>query len=110
MNLEIVVEDHVLSVEVTASVLSDGNEFFDKMDRDMDAGWQMSREWVESPTPIQRAQIAADRLYTALSRDNKTLAMLMAGYIVSRLPNARRIVVNTDGDMQETEIIFSAPV
>jgi hypothetical protein len=109
MNLEVVVEDHVLSIAVPATVLAEAEEFFAKMDRDMDRGWQMSREWVDAPTPLQRCQIAADRLYTALSRDDKTLAMLMAGYIVSRQPDVRRVVVNTDGDIQDTEIILAPP-
>jgi hypothetical protein len=108
MNLEVVVEDHVLSIDVPEAVLADAADFFAKMDRDMDGGWQMSREWVDAPTPQQRCQIAADRLYTALGRNDRTLAMLMAGYIVSRLPNVRRVVINTEGEIQDTEIIFAS--
>jgi hypothetical protein len=105
MVLHVVVEDRVVPVPVPDELLRDAREFFADMDRDMDRGWQMSREWVESPTPVQRCQIAADKLYTALNNNNDTLAMLMAGYILSRAPDVREVRVNTEGEMQETEIL-----
>lgn len=104
MNLEVVVEDRVISVPVPDAVLGEAEDFFRKMDSDMDGGWQMSRDWVEAPNAIQRCQIAADRLYTALTNQNDTLAMLMAGYILTRVPDVVRVVINTDGDMQDTDV------
>ncbi len=103
MNLEVVVEENVLSLAVPDAVMNEAAAFYAKMDRDMDGGWQMSREWVDAPTPLQRCQIAADRMYTAINAQNETLAMLMAGYILTRMPGTRRVIVNTDGDMHETE-------
>ena len=38
------------------------------MDQDMDAGWQMSRDWVDNPSREQRCQIVADKLLTALGK------------------------------------------
>ena len=70
----------------------------------MDKGWQMSREWVENPTPYQRCQIAADKMLDAINRENETVMMLMAGYIKSRMPEAQAIHIDTAGDMNETEI------
>lgn len=102
MILNIVVEDRTIAITVTDEMLRDAQDFYTKMDRDMDQGWQMSREWVEHPTAIERCQIAADKLHTALNTQNETLVMLMAGYILSRLPKIRSITINTDGEMQET--------
>lgn len=104
MILNIVVEERSIAIKVADEMLRDAQDFYAKMDRDMDQGWQMSREWVEHPSLIERCQIAADKLLTALNTNNETLAMLMAGYILSRIPNVRSVTINTDGEMQETFI------
>lgn len=104
MILNIVVEERQIAVSVTDDMLRDAQDFYAKMDRDMDQGWQMSRDWVEHPSLIERCQIAADKLHTALNTQNETLVLLMAGYILSRLPNVRSVEINTDGEMQETVI------
>ncbi len=104
MILNIVLEDRPIAISVADEVLHNGQDFFAKMDRDMDQGWQMSRDWVDHPSPIERCQIAADKLHTALTARNETLVMLMAGYILSRIPKVRCVTINTDGEMQETLI------
>lgn len=104
MILNIVVEDRPIAITVADELLRNAEDFYAKMDRDMDQGWQMSRDWVEHPSLIERCQIAADKLHTALNTQNETLVMLMAGYILSRLPTARSVTINTDGEMQETLI------
>lgn len=104
MILNIVLEDRPIAISVADEMLRDAQDFYAKMDRDMDQGWQMSRDWVEHPSLIERCQIAADKLHTALNTRNETLVMLMAGYILSRLPQVRSVTINTEGEMQETII------
>ena len=104
MILNIVVEDRPIAITVADELLGNAEDFYAKMDRDMDQGWQMSRDWVEHPSLTERCQIAADKLHTALNTQNETLVMLMAGYILSRLPTVRSVTINTDGEMQETLI------
>ena len=104
MILNIVLEERSIAITVADEMLRDAQDFYAKMDRDMDQGWQMSRDWVDHPSLIERCQIAADKLHTALNTRNETLVMLMAGYILSRLPNVRSVTINTDGEMQETFI------
>lgn len=102
MILNIILEDRPIAISVADDMLRDAQDFYAKMDRDMDQGWQMSRTWVEHPSLIERCQIAADKLHTALNTRNETLVMLMAGYILSRLPQVRSVTINTEGEMQET--------
>ena len=52
-------------------MLAEAEAFFQKMDRDMDQGWQMSRDFIENPDRTQRAQIAAHRLMLAMSAGKK---------------------------------------
>ena len=54
MILKTIIEDQEYSLNVPESVLSQGEEFFAKLDADMDKGWQMSREWVDSPNQVER--------------------------------------------------------
>ena len=48
MILYVIVDDKTYPIEVPEDVLKDGKDFFQKMDRDLDKGWQMSRDWVST--------------------------------------------------------------
>ncbi len=72
----------------------------------MDQGWQMSREYVPNPDVEQRCQIAADRLLTAMHNENKHSLLLMAGYIIKRLPNVERVDIDSTGNINETRFHF----
>jgi len=107
VRFEVIVGDDVYAVEVPAHVLEDGTDFFAKLDRDMDRGWQMSREYVEWPDRMQRCQIAADRLLTSIMNGNQATAMLMAGYIALRMPGAVGVDIDASGEMQNTELLYA---
>ena len=79
-------------------------DFFARMDADMDQGWQVNREWVEQPDRLLRAQIAADKLLTALENEDHKLGRLMAGYIVSRVPEIERLELNPAGETRDHRI------
>ncbi|MEK7206446.1 MAG: hypothetical protein AAB134_00995 [Pseudomonadota bacterium] len=106
MKLNVVVDDRVYSIEVPPDMLREAEEFFQKMDRDMDRGWQMGPEFIENPGNIQRCQIAADKLLVSLSTANETLSMLMAGYILKHLPGVTGVRIDTGGEMLLTEMIY----
>lgn len=103
--LDVYVDEALVKVEIPPEVLERGQEFFAIMDRDMDKGWKMGPTYVETPDATQRAQIAADKMLTAIDTENKRLMTLMAGYIVARLPNVRAVRVATDGDPTGTEFV-----
>jgi len=104
MIITIYIDDKSQQIEVSEEVLVEGADFFQKMDDDMDKGWQISREWIEKPDTIQRCQIAADKLLSAISSENETMLMLMAGYILSRAPNVESVHIDTGGEIMETEL------
>lgn len=105
MHLDVYVEEKLFPIDVPEVVAEQGEEFFSKMDADMDRGWQMSREWVDEPTAVDRCRIAADRLLDALETDNRDLAVLMAGYILSRQPGTSAVRIATNGEIHETELL-----
>ena len=101
------VADQVYEVNVPESLLAEAGEFLARIDRDMDGGWQMSREFVARPDPLQRCQIAADRLLTSLVQGNEATAMLMAGYIALRMPGAVGVDIDAAGEMQNTQLLYA---
>lgn len=106
MKLNILIDGRSNAFDVPDNLLVEARDFFNKLDEDMDRGWQMSRDWVESPNSEQRCQIAADKILTAIETDNEKLLMLMAAYILHTMPGVKSINIDITGDMNETDIIM----
>ncbi len=104
MILNISIEDQSYPVDVPDEILSEGAEFFKKIDGDMDKGWQMSRYWVDNPNVEQRCQIIADKILGAFEQENKKLLVLLSAYILAKLPGVKTVYVSTNGEMQETSL------
>jgi hypothetical protein len=107
MQFRVVIGEQVYAIELPEDLLRDSADFHAKLDRDMDRGWQMSREFVERPDRLQRCQIVADRLLTSLTQGNQATAMLMAGYIALRMPGAVGVDIDAAGEMQNTELLYA---
>ena len=107
MRFKVIVGEQVYAVEVADDLLGEAREFHATLDRDMDRGWQMSRAFVAHPDRLQRCQIVADRLLTSLSQGNEPTAMLMASYIALRMPGAIGVDIDTEGEMQNTEVLYA---
>ena len=103
MQLDVEIDDKSYPLNVPEALLLEAVEFFDKMDSDMNCGWQMSRWWVPDPDQTQRCQIVADKLLTALQQQNEEFALLMAAYILHNKPETRRVRLNTEGEIQGNE-------
>jgi len=107
MRFKVIVGEQVYAVEVPEDLLERAREFHDRLDADMDRGWQMSRVFVEHPDRLQRCQIVADRLLTGLTQGNEATAMLMASYIALRMPGVTGVNIDTEGEMQNTELLYA---
>jgi hypothetical protein len=107
MRFKVVIGAQVYAVEVPEDLLREADEFHAKLDRDMDRGWQMSREFVAQPDRLQRCQIVADKLLTSITQDNQASAMLMAAYIALRMPGAIGVDIDAEGEMQNTELLYA---
>ncbi len=106
MILKAIVDDQVYTLNVPDPVVADGEELFARLDSDMDKGWQMSRDWVDAPDRLQRCQIVADKLLSALENENQKLGVMMAGYILSRLPDVESVEMDLHGEIQNTQFRF----
>lgn len=104
MILNVVIDDQLLELNVPDAFLHQAQDFFARMDSDMDRGWQVNREWVEQPDRMLRAQIAANKLLTALENEDDNLGRLMAGYILSRVPEVLTVELNPAGETRDHRI------
>ena len=109
MILKAIIDDQIYTLNVPDVILHRAGEFFDGLDRDMDRGWQMSRDWVQHLTDLQRCQVVADKLLTAMETENDKLGMLMAGYILHKLPAVDSVEIDIRGEIQNTEFSFREP-
>jgi hypothetical protein len=110
MKLDVIIDSKTHRIDVPPDMLAEGETFFQKMDRDMDSGWQMGPEFIEAPDTMQRCQIAANKLLVSVSAQNQLLVQLMAGYILKRLPGIKTVEIDTAGEMLNTEFIFEENV
>jgi hypothetical protein len=99
MILKVIIEEQSFSLPIEEAFLQQAASFFDKMDLDMSKGWQMGRDWIESPDHDQKLRIVADKLLTAIENEEKKTGMMMAGYIKSRAPDTETIEMDVTGEM-----------
>ncbi len=107
MILKVVIEDQIYPITVPEQIISEAGDFFDRIDKDMDNGWQMSREWVQNPNQEQRCQIVGDKMLTAMHNDNQQLMVLLSAYVLARVPTATELRIDSNGEMLETELILA---
>jgi hypothetical protein len=102
MQLNLIIDDWSMNLEITDEYLESMQDSFDKMDRDMDQGRRLGQNWIKQPDRTQRCQIAADKLLSALESNNEALALLMGGYIASRMDGVKQVIIDNNGEPQET--------
>ncbi|MCP4994460.1 MAG: hypothetical protein GY934_11845 [Gammaproteobacteria bacterium] len=98
MKLNIILDDYSLDMDVDESFITSNTEAFDSLDSSMDQGIQLGREWVEAPDKIERCQFAANKLLSAIESHNERLAMISAGYILTRLKGVQQVTLNNEGN------------
>jgi len=106
MILKVTIDEKTFPLELEEGMISSGKEMFAKMDADMDQGWQMSRTWVEAPNDIQRCQIVADKMLTAIQQEKSATVGLMAAYILNKMPGIQAVDIDTSGDMSLTDLVM----
>jgi len=102
--LNVVVDGQMYAINVEEETILSGSSLFNKMDEDMNKGWTLGKDFVESLNVTERCQIVGDKLLTALEDDNEQMKTMMAGYILSRVPNIMTIHIDNTGEIQETQL------
>ena len=95
MILKVTIDEKTFPLELEEDMISSAQSMFEKMDTDMDQGWQMSRSWVEAPNEMQRCQIVADKMLTAIQQEKTATVGLMAAYIMNKMPGIQAVDIDT---------------
>ena len=103
MQLNLIIDDWSMNLEITDEYLQTMQDSFDKMDKDMDKGKRLGQRFIKELDQIQRCQIAADKLLSALETNNEAMALMMGGYILTRLEGVKQVVIDNNGEPQETQ-------
>lgn len=106
MILKAIVDEQLFELNLPASFMEKAQEFFEKMDTDLDKGWQVDREWYDDVSPLMRTQIVADKLLTALENEDDKLGRMMAGYIIFKNPGIDSIELSTQGETRDHQVHF----
>ncbi len=106
MDLKVIIDDQLYTLNVPNEIVTGAGDFFDQMDRDLDQGRMMGRDWVARPDTEDRLRIIGDRLLTALEQEKHDLGRMMAAYILNRAPNIDALTLDTTGEIQNTEIQY----
>jgi predicted Abi (CAAX) family protease len=102
--LNVVVDGQMHVVNVEEDTILSGSTLFNKMDGDMNKGWTLGKDFVESLSVTERCQVVGDKLLTALEDNNEQMKTMMAAYILSRVPNIMTIHLDNTGEIQETQL------
>jgi len=98
-------DDEIYDIDVPDKLIADAQDFYAKMNTDMDKGWQISRTWIENLNTQQRCQVVAEKILQAFQEENQQAIILMSGYIINQLPGVKRVNIDTSGDMSMTEFL-----
>lgn len=106
MELKVIIDQDEYTLNVPDEIIAGAGEVFDRMDRDMDGGWQMGRDWVAEPSAEDRIKIVGDKLLTALEQEDHNLGRVMAAYILSRAPHIDCLRLDTSGEVSSSEVYY----
>jgi hypothetical protein len=106
MDLKVIIDDELYTLNVPEEIVRGATDAFDRIDRELDNGWQMGRDWVESPGLEDRIRIVGDKLLTALEREDHDLGRVMAAYILNRAPDLDTLTLDTSGEIRNSELRY----
>ncbi|MET0088420.1 MAG: hypothetical protein ABW068_00105 [Candidatus Thiodiazotropha sp.] len=106
MQLNLIIDDWSMYLDIPDDYMKSMKASFSKMDDDMDRGWQMGPKWVRKLDTTQRCQLVAAKLLTALETNNEAMALMMGGYIVDRLPGVKQVMIDNNGEPEETRFNY----
>jgi len=94
----IVNNETVLEYDKTGRLPGHQRNFLDKIDQDLDAGFKLGDELIESPDDFQRAQYIAQGLLAGMQSENKELVSAACAWLSTRQPDLNTIRYHIDGD------------
>ena len=73
-------------------------QFFDKMDYDMDAGFNFGNKHYSQPDARQKGKYVAMQLAHAIQNNNQGMINAMCAYLANRLPALNQVNITKHGE------------
>ena len=109
-NLLAVIINGVAQVEYRRDVsLSDKQrEFLDRMDQEMDAGFELAGNFYANPAVAERAQFVATQLIQSIQANNEQRTAATCSYLADRIKELKQIKATVDdkGSM-DVDLVFT---
>ena len=83
--------------------------YLDRMDRNIDDGFDLDGQHLASPDPLARARFTATSLVQALEAGNDGLAAATCAYLALRLPELKQVRVQTKEGQTHIDLVFDKP-
>ena len=83
--------------------------YLDRMDRNMDNGFDLDGQHLASPDLLARARFTATRLVQALAAGNDGLAAATCAYLALRLPELKQVRAQTKEGQTHIDLVFDKP-
>lgn len=83
--------------------------YLDRMDRQMDAGFELWGERIEVPDRRQRATFVAGQLIQALASGDDALAAAATSYLALRYPGLKQVRADFEGESYTVQLIYDRP-
>ncbi len=109
MLFDITIDQENFQLDIPEKLLEELKPVCEDMDKEFEGGVQMGRYWVESPGDFERCQVAADRVASAMAREDKRMLYINAAYILYKAPTLNHVTVDTEYEMQDIDIVLNAP-
>jgi len=81
-------------------------EYLEKMDQEMDSGFELAGEQVDKPDLLQRAQFVAGYLAQAIFGENDQMIAASCSWIAVRLPDLKQVKILQDDNQISIDLVF----
>jgi len=106
MNFDITIDQENFQLDIPEKLIEELRGHCEEMEKEFDKGVQMGRYWVESPGDFERCQVAADKVASAIAREDKRMLYINAAYILFKAPNLHHVTVDSNYEMQDIDLVF----
>jgi len=81
-------------------------EYLDKMDLEMDSGFELAGEQVDEPDLLQRAQFVSGYLAQALFGENDAMIAASCSWLAIRLQDLKQVKISQDDEQIAIDLVF----
>jgi len=81
-------------------------EYLDKMDLEMDSGFELAGEQVDEPDLLQRAQFVSGYLAQALFSENDAMIAASCSWLAIRLQDLKQVKISQDDEQISIDLVF----